>query len=299
MKRYLYILLALLMLSGCSGAPQTHTEPQTTAATLPSAGWETENGITKYKASDGSYSTGWLDLEGERYYFDADGVMQTGWLTLEGTEYYLHPDGKLARGAVQIDSQLYHFTSGGEQIILVNPWTFLPDDYSADLVETENGYLVDRSCNDALLQMLQDCRAAGYDARICSAYRDNDLQVYLYNNKVNYFLGLGYSEEDAKKEAGTVVAVPGTSEHQLGLAVDLVDINNWNLDESQEDMPAQKWLMANCWNYGFILRYPSEKSAQTGIIYEPWHYRYVGQAVAKELYESGLCLEEYIESLTD
>lgn len=101
--------------------------------------------------------------------------------------------------------------------------------------------------------------------------------------------------EDAKLEAGKIVAVPGTSEHQLGLAVDIVDKYNQVLDENQENTAVQKWLMENCWKYGFILRYPNDKSSITGIMYEPWHYRYVGDAAAKEIYQQGICLEEYLD----
>jgi D-alanyl-D-alanine carboxypeptidase len=109
----------------------------------------------------------------------------------------------------------------------------------------------------------------------------------------------GMTEEDARREAATVIAVPGTSEHQLGLAVDIIDTKLWALEEEQENLPAQKWLMENSWRYGFILRYPKDRIDSTGIIYEPWHYRYVGTDVAKEIYDSGMTLEEYIESLTD
>ena len=98
--------------------------------------------------------------------------------------------------------------------------------------------------------------------------------------------------------AATEVAMPGTSEHQLGLALDIIDNRNWNLDESQASMPTQQWLMENSWRYGWILRYPNEKSEITGIIYEPWHYRYVGKTVAAEIYNLGVCLEEYLQSLT-
>jgi len=91
-----------------------------------------------------------------------------------------------------------------------------------------------------------------------------------------------------------VVAVPGTSEHQLGLAVDIVDLDHQLLDETQEDTPVQRWLLAHSWEYGFILRYPSEKSELTGIIYEPWHYRYVGKEHAKVMFQQGVCLEEYV-----
>ena len=147
-------------------------------------------------------------------------------------------------------------------------------------------------------RMLSDCRKAGLKPQIASSYRTHGDQIWLYNRKVNYYLGLGYSEDEAKKEAGTIIALPGTSEHELGLALDLVDESNRNLDESQEKTPVQQWLMKNSWRYGFILRYPNGKSAVTGIIYEPWHYRYVGKELAKELFESGLCLEEYLNSLS-
>ncbi|MCB6367700.1 M15 family metallopeptidase, partial [Intestinibacillus massiliensis] len=95
--------------------------------------------------------------------------------------------------------------------------------------------------------------------------------------------------------AAVWVAVPGTSEHQLGLAVDLVSLSNQNLNHSQENTALQKWLMKNSWKYGFILRYPSDKSSITGIGYEPWHYRYVGKKAAKAIYEQGVCLEEYLQ----
>ena len=189
------------------------------------------------------------------------------------------------------------FTSTGAKIILVNPWHFIPADYTSDIVNAEDGYMIDSSCKESLLQMLADCRKAGYDARITSAYRRPQTQITLYNNKVWYFLDQGYDEPTARKEAAKIIAVPGTSEHELGLAVDLVDSSYWVLDEAQEDTPAQKWLMAHCWEYGFILRYPNEKSDSTGIIYEPWHYRYVGKELAMELKDTGLCLEEYLQSL--
>ena len=94
------------------------------------------------------------------------------------------------------------------------------------------------------------------------------------------------------------MAIPGTSEHQLGLAMDIIDSANWKLDESQAKMPTQIWLMENSWRYGFILRYPDGTSEQTGIIYEPWHYRYVGKEIAAEIFELDVCLEEYLENLT-
>ena len=125
-----------------------------------------------------------------------------------------------------------------------------------------------------------------------------EYQEKLFQNKVSRLIAQGYSEADATVEAGKSVAVPGTSEHQLGLAVDIVDINNQHLDESQESTAVQKWLMEHCWEYGFILRYPNDKSEITGIIYEPWHYRYVGHEDAEQIHSLGVCLEEYLEGVS-
>ena len=143
--------------------------------------------------------------------------------------------------------------------------------------------------------MMDACRAAGNSPVICSSYRSYEKQQSLYQNKVNRLAAQGYSQEKAREEAAKAVALPGTSEHQLGLAVDIVDIANQNLDSSQEDTAVQQWLMEHSWEYGFILRYPNDKSDITGIIYEPWHYRYVGKDAAAEIYQQGLCLEEYLE----
>lgn len=132
---------------------------------------------------------------------------------------------------------------------------------------------------------------------ICSAYRTTERQTKLFNNRIKRMMSKGYSRAAAEADTRTVVAVPGTSEHQLGLAVDIVDKKYQGLDERQEKTAVQKWLMKNSWKYGFILRYPTGKSDITGIIYEPWHYRYVGKKAAKEIYEQGVCLEEYLSAL--
>ncbi len=185
---------------------------------------------------------------------------------------------------------------------LVNPWTTMPDGYVppklTDLSEdiATPGQKVDSRMYDPLLEMLAACKADGKTAVVVSSYRTQKKQQSLFDNKVQRLINSGLSSEDAYVEASTVVALPGTSEHQLGLAVDLVDIHNYNLDESQEKTEAQQWLMAHSWEYGFILRYPNDKSETTGIIYEPWHYRYVGKEAAREIYEQGICLEEYLEN---
>ena len=307
MKRYCILLFLLtFLLSGCitvlpaqtTGSTETETTDTTESTeSVPSTGWVTEAAQTFYVNQDGSRHTGWLELNGTRYYLDAQGVLQTGWLELDGQEYYLKADGSITRGAATIDQRVHYFTSAGVKVIVANPWNIIPSDYKPELVSAEDGYLVDSSCRDALMQMLSDCRNAGHGVKIISAYRKHQTQIDLYNRKVWYYIDRGYNEADARKEAGTIVAVPGTSEHELGLALDLVDASYRGLDEAQEDTAAQKWLMEHCWEYGFILRYPNGKSNSTGIIYEPWHYRYVGKELAQELQTSGLCLEEYFSTL--
>ena len=180
-------------------------------------------------------------------------------------------------------------------LILVNPWNPIPESYGVTLQTLDNGQSVSDVCYDALRQMLADCAAAGYQADVCSGYRNIVQQTQLYENKVSRVVREGYSRKEAERIAATEVAYPGASEHHTGLAVDLVDAANYQLEETQEQMPAQQWLMANCDRYGFVLRYPEGKSDITGIIYEPWHYRYVGKEAAEIMHREGLCLEEYLE----
>ena len=180
------------------------------------------------------------------------------------------------------------------QLRLVNSRNPLPEDFTVELVSLKNGLQVDRRIYDDLNAMLSDCWAAGLKPVVCSAYRSHATQVRLYNNKIARLRAAGWSAEAAPAEAARWVAVPGTSEHQTGLALDMVSMNYQMLDEKQADTPEQQWLMAHSWEYGFILRYPEEKQSVTGIGYEPWHYRYVGRKAAAAMHDSGQCLEEYL-----
>ncbi len=179
-------------------------------------------------------------------------------------------------------------------LVLVNPWHPLPEDYQFELTTVTGKYKIDSRCADALKQFLADCKAAGHTPYICSAYRTWDDQVYLFDKKVKSFTSKGYSEEEAKILAAKETAVPGTSEHQLGLAADILCQSRPWLDDGQANTATQKWLMANCHKYGFILRYPKGTTPITGIIYEPWHYRYVGVEIATEIMTKGITLEEYL-----
>lgn len=179
-------------------------------------------------------------------------------------------------------------------LTVVNPWNPLPEDWVCDLVTLSDGRRVDSRCYEAFEEMMAACRDAGYAPFLCSAYRTQETQQSLYDNKVQRLMNSGMGEEEAKVEAAKAVAIPGTSEHQLGLAVDIVDANMQDLTDEQEKTETQKWLMANSWRYGFIHRYPNDKTDITGIIYEPWHYRYVGKAAAQDIFNRDITLEEYV-----
>lgn len=182
-----------------------------------------------------------------------------------------------------------------ELLTLVNFENKVPEDWQVDIVKLNNGQSVDRRIYRDLQEMMDDARAEGLKPLICSSYRTNEKQERLYNSKVKEYLKQGYLQTEAEEKAAHWVARPGTSEHQLGLAIDIVSTNNQRLDKSQEKTPEQIWLIENSWKYGFILRYPPEKSSITGVGYEPWHYRYVGKAHAKKIKELNICLEEYLK----
>ena len=309
------VLLFALCLQGCASpvpaepsAVPTTLPPETTAApttipTEPPTGWLEINGMRYYRFPDGTHATGWFEDNGKTYYIAPNGFMHTGWLEQDGKTYYFKEDGTMAVGEIQIDGVNYHFTADGWRIILVNPWNTVPEDYDPTLVEIPSGLatqgvLVSQECYDALIAMLEACNADTPRAVVVSGHRTHAYQEKLYKNKVSRVQAEGYSYEEALVEAAKVVAIPGTSEHQLGLAVDIVDNRSYSLTDYQATLPAQKWLMEHCWEFGFILRYPDDKTNVTGIIYEPWHYRYVGLELAKELYDAGLTLEEYIQGLT-
>lgn len=182
----------------------------------------------------------------------------------------------------------------GWNMILVNPWNKMDNNFTVELTQLANGHAIDKRAYPDLQNMMDDARAQGLSPIICSSYRTSEKQHTLFDKETKGYLVQGYTQEEAEKEAAKWVAVPGTSEHQTGLAVDIVAQSYQMLDERQADTPEQKWLMENSYKYGFILRYPTDKSEITGISYEPWHYRYVGKEAAKEIYERGICLEEYL-----
>ena len=262
------------------------------------SGWADLGDDTAYGDINGHPLTGWQQIDGKRYHFNDEGLLSAGWITIGSFNYYFHADGSPAQGKVTIDGKKHTFASNGQELILVNPWNHVPEDYTVELTSINDDHRIASIAYQDYLEMMDDCEDAGNQPAVCSSYRTQEYQENLFRKRVDRYVEDGYDREEATRLAGTSVAIPGTSEHQLGLAIDIVDNRNWNLDESQAKMPTQQWLMENSWRYGWILRYPDEKSAITGIIYEPWHYRYVGREVAAEIYELGICLEEYLMMLT-
>ena len=193
-----------------------------------------------------------------------------------------------------LDNITHHVASedNGWNLILVNRNSYIPDDYKVELTELSNGEKVDSRIYPELQEMFNDARAQGYGLFVREGYRTQEEQQQLLDEKIEAYENEGKSKSEAKKLAKQWVAIPGTSEHQLGIAV---DINADTTKSSSDDV--YSWLAENAHKYGFIKRYPSDKTDITGVINEPWHYRYVGKEAALEIYSQGMCLEEYIDTL--
>lgn len=187
------------------------------------------------------------------------------------------------------------YDSANWQTLLVNSSNSLPEGFDIELVVLKNEQAVDKRCLEDLQKMMDDCRDEGYKPLIVTSYRTNDKQKELYDAKVKRLVDEGKPQEDAEKEAVKSVAAPGTGEHQTGLAVDIVDEDDPTQDYEQEKTELNKWLRANCYKYGFILRYPADKVEVTGLPYEPYHFRYVGKDAAKVIFDKKITLEEYTE----
>lgn len=177
---------------------------------------------------------------------------------------------------------------------LVNKDNPLPEDYIPELTDIENGQYFDSRAADALKQLVAAARSEGFTVYITSSYRSFAVQRSLFSNKVSQYISSEGSREAAEAKAKTIVAYPGTSEHQLGLACDIVDKYYQYMNESLENTELLKWMSAHCVEYGFILRYPKDKTDITGVMYEPWHFRYVGKEAASYISKNGLCLEEFV-----
>lgn len=180
-------------------------------------------------------------------------------------------------------------SQAGWERILVNRWNPIPADYKVTLTHLKNGQAVDSRMYPSLQKMFDDARSAGILPSVTSSYRTAAQQQQILEEKISDYQAEGYSPTEAKTLAEKWAAIPGTSEHQIGLAVDISTENSHIQDASV----VWDWFRQNCHQYGFILRYPENKTTLTGVIHEPWHFRYVGKEAAREIMQRGICLEEY------
>lgn len=182
-------------------------------------------------------------------------------------------------------------------ILLINKEHPIPEDYEFTLGTIKGSMRCDERIIEPLTQMFAAAKEDGVNLIVCSPYRDMARQEYLFDRKVKTFIRTGMSYVDAYKKASITVTVPGASEHQIGLAVDIISDTYSALDIGFADTSAGQWLAEHSWEYGFILRYPLGKEDITGIQYEPWHFRYVGVDAAKIITEDEITLEEFVENL--
>ncbi len=181
---------------------------------------------------------------------------------------------------------------------VVNGWNPLPEnfDYEGNLTTIPQKYIkgslnqINKDIWPYLQAMLDDARAEGIDIGVWSPYRSYATQKWLFEKQVKKQINNGVPKDQAEDKAATIVARPGTSEHNTGLAL---DINC--ADDSFEKTKAYEWLAENAENYGFIMRYRKDKQPKTGVIHESWHWRFVGINAAKEINKLNMCLEEYVE----
>ena len=200
----------------------------------------------------------------------------------------------LKEGYIDLTQPREATMENGWELILINDDYCIPEEYELDLLTLSNGEQVDERIYPDLQKMFDDMRADGHKPKVVSGYRSQQEQEDILASKCQEYINEGYSKIIAKQMALTWVAEPGASEHQLGIAVDI------NPDYSvSKGWGFYEWLSKNAHKYGFINRYPADKVEITGISNERWHYRYVGKAVAKVMYEEKLCLEEYIEIYCD
>ena len=182
-------------------------------------------------------------------------------------------------------------------LVLINPAHAIEKELEMTFDEVQ-GYKFDSRIAGRVRELIAAAKEDGYSLAIVSGYRTMDRSRVLYANKIAEYQAMGYDEATARVEAAKWVAPPGTSEHHSGLAMDIVSGDYYtkysDLVEEFENEPEAVWLRENCARFGFILRFPKDKVEVTGINYEPWHFRYVGEEHAAAIMEQGLCLEEYL-----
>ena len=246
-----------------------------------------ELGISKDEVLDDEdvivgYNNEELDVQDEIDQFSLDDILEAN---------------ELSEGMTTQEDSDSELSADDWQLVLVNKQHPVPADYTFTLGTITGSMQCDVRIIDELMAMLEAAKKDGIDLMICSPYRDYNRQTVLFNRKIDYYMDKGYSYMEAYRIASITVTVPGASEHQIGLALDIVSNTYTSLDTGFGETDAGIWLKEHGYEYGFILRYPLGKEYITGIQYEPWHYRYVGKEAATAIMKQGITLEEFLEDL--
>ena len=241
-----------------------------------------------------------LETEPLKEYESSEDIENAGFYTLdeilEDAETYAIGEQDEMDGVVgknpEGESELV-FDSGDWRLILVNKQHPIPDDYVFELGTIKGGMKCDERILPDLFAMLQAAKDEGINLNIASPYRTDDRQESNFNKKIKMYMEQGYSYMEAYKTASRVVTIPGASEHQIGLALDITSDIYTKLEEGFGETEAGMWLAEHSCEYGFIIRYPEGKEYITSIEYEPWHFRYVGKEAAAIMKKDNICLEEF------
>lgn len=195
------------------------------------------------------------------------------------------------------EEEMSAFSADDWRLILVNKQHPIPEDYDFTLATIKGSQKCDERIIDDLLAMMQAAKEAGFNLVIKSPYRSDARQEMLFDRKIRKYMGRGMSYMDAFKLASQIVMVPDSSEHQIGLSLDIVSDYYDSLNQGFGDTEAGIWMAEHCAEYGFIVRYPKGKEYITSVEYEPWHFRYVGVEAATIIMEQELTLEEFLDRL--
>lgn len=185
------------------------------------------------------------------------------------------------------------FDSSDWRLTLINKQHPIPDEYDFKLGTFTPGMRCDERVIEDLLLMMQAAKADGLNLVVRSPYRTSDHQEDNFNNRIKSYMKQGLSYMEAYKATSRVITVPGCSEHEVGLALDITSDSYCKLEQGFADTEGGRWLAEHCGEYGFVIRYPEGKEYITSIEYEPWHFRYVGREAAAVMKEENLCLEEF------
>ena len=262
---------------------------------------ETDDGLVKVDRLDRDFSFSENEFECG---FKSDGVS----ISADDLQHVIDSSSQVvSTEKAEVDKDTVIDSETGENIsatyandwslILINKEHLIPDDYEFELATIKGSMQADIRVIPHVRELLEKAQSEGVDLYICSPYRDMERQTMLFERKIKSYTRQGYSYEEAYDLASQTVTIPGSSEHNAGLAFDFVQEDYQQLDAGFANTRAGRWLYDHAAEYGFILRYPKGKEDITKIEFEPWHYRYVGVKAAKEIMSRGITLEEYDEEI--